>query len=121
MLYRSSKNAEGQGADDSTRRTTGSAFVGDGMVLMQAPAWPLVQGLTWPPARALTRALRHLSPTHKTCDESYLNQGSAAVAGILRKRDDGSVGGSPSLRMFRKLLLASTTLSSPVSVACELL
>jgi hypothetical protein len=95
---------EGQRADDSTRRTTGSAFVGDEMVLMQAPAWPLVQNLTWPPVRALTRALRHLSPTHKTCDESYLNQGFAAAVGILRKCGDESVGENPSLRKLRKLL-----------------
>lgn len=63
----------------------------------------------------VTRALQHLahlSPTHKRCDESYLDQGSADPAGILRKCDDESVGESPRLHILRMPLLAPTMLSS---------
>lgn len=115
----------------STRRDTGVALVGGGVVLMRTLTLPLARGLTsspvvglvwplvvgsvwvlalcsmWLLARILTHAFRRLPPTHGICDESYLYQRSADPAGKSGKCGDESVGG-PSVRMLRMPLSPPT-------------
>jgi hypothetical protein len=58
----------------------------------------------------MTHLATHLSPAHKTRDESYLDQGFADPAGILREGGDEPIGDSPSVRILRMSLSAPTKL-----------